>query len=109
MPAQPRRRTASTTKKSTAAGEAAAREAVGDGDVVVEFRGEKFVVTRESRTSFRFAMASAGGETHVMMYELIAAKDRPRFIALGKPNEMFVDVAREFFAALNEASGEGNS
>lgn len=101
MPAQ--------TRKNPKAAEAAAAEALNEGDVSVEFRGETFVVKRETRQSFRLAMAIASNSQAQMIYELITPADRPRFIALGKPGEAFSDVATEWFAALNKASGQGNS
>jgi hypothetical protein len=89
--------------------EAAAAEALNDGDIAVEFRNATFVIPESTRASARFAMAVASGQDHKFIYELIGPADSDRFIALCKPGEPFAEVAVEFFTAYGKASGQGNS
>lgn len=110
MPAPARKTAPKKTAEPVAPSEAAAHEAIGDGEILLDFRGEKFhIKDAEVRSSFRYAMALAGGLEHQMIFELIQPKDRTRFISLAKPGESFVEVGGEFFTALAQASGEGNS
>lgn len=99
MPAQ-------TRKKPV---EAAADEAVGDGDVTVEFRSQKFTVKGDTRRSVQFALALASRQDHVLLYQMLGPIDSDRFIRLCSPGESFTTVAAEFFESYERASGQGNS
>lgn len=103
MPPQTRKKTEPTPAQ------AAVAEALEDGDVAVEFRGQQFVIKRETRLSAKVAMALASGQDHVFLYHLLGPVDSDRFIRLCKPGEPFTDVSAEWFEAYGKASGQGNS
>lgn len=91
--------------------EAAASEALNEGDVKLEFRGQTFIVTEDNRRSARFALAVASGNSAQMIYELLA--DNPlneqRLFACARKGEDAAEFFGDFFAAYAKASGQGNS
>lgn len=98
--------------------EAAAEEALlpPEDTLTVSFRGEEFTFPRSRLTEARFALLAAAGRTGDMMLELIGPtrsiddlKTQNRFLATLKPGESSVDIIEEFFAAVTEVAGSGNS
>lgn len=103
----PARKAAAPAKRTPA--EAAVAEALGENDTKIHLRGQDFVIKGETRASFRYAMAIASGNDAQILFELVSPEDRARLFAVARPGESFVEVATDFFEALAEASGEGNS
>ena len=104
-------RKAAAPKAIDTPAEAAAAEALNDGDVEVEFRGQKFVIKAETLRSARFRLAVASGNDAQMVYELLASNpfDEQRLFALADRGEDGLEFFGEFFAAYAKASGQGNS
>jgi hypothetical protein len=105
MPA-PARKTPRTT---TTPAEAAAAEALNEGDVAVEFRGATFVIPDDIYSTPAVVMALASGQDHKILYHLLGDREADRWVRLCKPGESFRDAASEFFEAYGKASGQGNS
>lgn len=90
--------------------EAAAEEAAAD-DITVEFRGQTFTIQRATFADARFQLFFAAGRGSDLMLELVGHEraDQDRFIGTLQPGEQLVVIAEEFFKAVNDASGGGNS
>lgn len=98
--------------------EAAAEEAMlpREDTFTVSFRGEEFTFPRARLTEARFVLLAAAGRSGDMMLELIGPqntvadlKAQNRFLATLKPGETLMGITEEFFAAVNEVTGSGNS
>lgn len=110
MPAPARKTPAKKTASKPNPAEAAVKEALNEGDVEFNVRGQKFVMKASTRSSFDYAMAIASGNDAQIIYELVSPEDRQRLFALKRyQGEPFVDIATDFFEGLAQASGEGNS
>jgi hypothetical protein len=93
--------------------EAAAAEVAAETDDTVvadvQFRGETFPIPVSTFASARFLFALATDVPHRILFEALGAALADKFIRTLKPGEGIYEVTKEFFDAVNDAAGQGNS
>jgi hypothetical protein len=117
MPAAPRKAEKNDEKpEPVTPAEAAAAEAVPDEEkddtILVPFRGVDIPVPNPAKTrdSFAVQMAVASGNDARLLYVLVGARGSRMIEALiDDSKDDFLSVAREFFTAYGEVTGQGNS